>query len=406
MTQRVPHLALIAGGGVAGLEALIALHSLAGDHVEITLMAPHDEFIIRALSVQDPFARPAPRRYSVAQICADHGATFVRDALHGVRCETGTVATQSGAELPYDSLVVAVGAHPTPTFTSVIMFRGLQDAEAMHGLIQDVEGGYSKRISFVVPTGVTWPLPLYELALLTAERAADLCLDVALTIVTPEDRPLGIFGPQAGAEVDRVLQEAGISVITGTDVRDVDHGKVRGVSGDVIADAERVVALPRLAGPRIHGVPHHADGFLPVDEHGQVRDVPGVYAAGDGTSFPIKQGGIAAQQADAVAHAIAHRAGARVAPAPFRPTLRAKLLTGRRTMFLREAIDSGAGTGASVASGHTLWWPPTKVAAPYLAPYLERIDRGGGAEQPPHASAPAPILADGDPAGGIEVLGR
>jgi sulfide:quinone oxidoreductase len=382
MTQPVPHRVLIAGGGVAGLEALIALHSLGGDHVEITLVAPDESFTVRALSVQGPFAWPAPRSYSLPQICAEHDATFVHDAVHEVHRGTGTVATRSGEELPYDSLMIAVGAQPRFAFANAITFRGLQDAEAMHGLIQDLEGGYAKRIAFVVPTGVSWPLPAYELALMTAERAASLSLDVALTIVTPEDEPLGIFGARASTNLARVLKEAGISVITGTHVRDVDDGKVLGVSGDVIVDAQRVVALPRLGAPRVLGLPHDANGFLAVDEHGQVRDVPGVYAAGDGTSFPIKQGGIAAQQAAAVARAIAHRAGATVVPEPFRPTLRAKLLTGNQAKFLREAIAGGAGAGASVAADYTLWWPPSKVAAPYLGPYLAQLDHGDAVAAP------------------------
>jgi sulfide:quinone oxidoreductase len=375
MTQPLPHRVLIAGGGVAGLEALIALHALAGDHVEITLLAPDDTFTVRALSVQNPFAWPAPRRYSLPQICADHNATFIHDAVHDVHLGTSTVLTRSGDELPYDSLMIAVGALPHFAFASAITFRGLQDAEAIHGLIQDIEGGYAKRIAFVVPPGVSWPLPAYELALMTAERAASLSLDVVLTIVTPEDEPLGIFGANASANLARVLNEAGISVIT-AHVRDVDHGNVLGVRGDVIVDAQRVVALPRLGAPRVLGLPHDAGGFLAVDEHCQVRGVEGVYAAGDGTSFPIKQGGIAAQQAAAVARAIAHRADASVDPEPFRPVLRAKLLTGSQAKFLREAIAGGAGAGASMASNHTLWWPPSKVAAPYVASYLDQQDRG------------------------------
>jgi sulfide:quinone oxidoreductase len=388
MTQALPHRVLIAGGGVAGLEALIALHSLAGDHVQITLVAPDDTFSVRALSVQNPFASPAPRRYSLPQICADHDAAFVHDAVHDVHIGTRTVVTRAGDELPYDSLMIAVGAFPQFAFASAITFRGLEDAEAMHGLIQDIEGGYAKRIAFVVPPGVTWPLPAYELALMTAERAASLSLDVGLTIVTPEDEPLGIFGANASTNLARVLEQAGISVITGTHVRNVDHGKVLGVSGDVIVDAQRVVALPRLGAPRVLGLPHDADGFLAVDVHGEVRGVPGVYAAGDGTSFPIKQGGIAAQQAAAVARAIAHRAGASVDPEPFRPILRAKLLTGSQAKFLREAIAGGAGASASTASNDTLWWPPSKVAAPYLAPYLDQRDRGDGA-----ATVPVELLA-------------
>ena len=65
------------------------------------------------------------------------------------------------------------------------------------------------------------------------------------------------------------------------------------------------------------------------------------------------------------------------------PVLRAELLTGSRSTFLRQAVAGGAGEQASSASDTALWWPPTKVAAPYLAPYLERLDRG--------ASSPAAV---------------
>ncbi len=406
MPQPIPHRVLIAGGGVSGLEAVIALHALAGDRVDVTVIAPDEDFVIRALSVREPFARPASRHHRVADICAAHGAAYRRDALQAVHPESTTVTTESGDELTYDSLLVALGARAFPAFDRVTTFRDQHDSEAMHGIIQDVERGDISAIAFVVPTGVTWPLPLYELALMTAERAWSLCLDVAVTIVTPEERPLGIFGRHASEAVDRTLKQAGITIVTSTHVRDVDRGKVLDISSAVVTEAQRVIALPRLAAPRLTGIPADAEGFVRVDEHGRVPGVAGVFAAGDGTSFPIKQGGIAAQQADAAARVIAGRAGASVAPEPFRPTLRAQLLTGTRSLYLREAVAGGAGDPSSVASDHSLWWPPSKVAAPYLAPYLEQLDRGdttaAAVGSTPHATR---IHAAGDPAGGIDLLG-
>ena len=94
----------------------------------------------------------------------------------------------------------------------------------------------------------------------------------------------------------------------------------------------------------------------------------GVYAAGDGTAFPIKQGGLATQQADAVAETIAAAAGAPIEPQPFRPVLRGMLLTGGDNRFMRNAVAGGEGE-PEVAS-HALWWPPSKVAGRYLAPFL------------------------------------
>jgi sulfide:quinone oxidoreductase len=385
------HHVVIAGGGVAGLEALIALRRLAGDTVRVTLLAPTGEFVLRALSVQDPFARPTPRRYRLARICADHDAEFVRDALQAVDAPSRTIATVAGRTLGYDSLLVAVGARAEPAFAGALTFRGLQDAEAMHGLVQDVEAGAVTRIAFVVPPGATWPLPLYELALMTAERAHAMSVDAGLTIVTCERAPLAVFGRVASERVDALLAERGIVVRTECEVASVDRGDVAGAAGHVEVRAQRVVALPVLSGPAVRGLPGDGDGFVAVDDLGRVAGLDGVHAAGDGTTAPVKQGGIAAQQALAAATAIARRAGADVPLRPFRPVLRAELLTGSRSTYLREHLAGDDGDHGSTTSDHALWWPPTKVAAPHLAPYLEGLDRG----------EPRVLHATGDPARGM-----
>ena len=93
-----------------------------------------------------------------------------------------------------------------------------------------------------------------------------------------------------------------------------------------------------------------------------------VYAAGDATTSSIKQGGVACQQADAAAEAIAARAGADVDPEPFRPVLRGLLLTGSTPRYMRTEVTGGGESGQ--VSDHALWWPPGKIAGKRLAPYL------------------------------------
>ena len=95
----------------------------------------------------------------------------------------------------------------------------------------------------------------------------------------------------------------------------------------------------------------------------------GVFAAGDATAFPIKQGGLAAQQADAVAEVIACAVGADVHPPPFRPILRGTVLTGAAARYLRADISGGAGDDSTIST-EALWWPPNKLCGRYLAPYL------------------------------------
>jgi sulfide:quinone oxidoreductase len=135
-----------------------------------------------------------------------------------------------------------------------------------------------------------------------------------------------------------------------------------------------VVALPRLTPTPIEGIPHDAGGFVPTDPHGRVRGIGDVFAAGDAVAFPIKQGGIAAQQADAAAETIAAAAGAPIEPEPFRPVLRGLLVGGEAPTFLRVELAGGAGD-TSAAAAESLWWPPGKIVGRYLAPFLaERAD--------------------------------
>ena len=263
MTSSPKHVVVV-GGGVGGLEATLALRSLAGYRVLLTLVDPGPAFHVRALSVEDPFAGPAVRRYDLARLCAEADVEFVQDALTGVRADERVITTASGASLPYDELVLAVGARRRAPYSSGVMFRGLEDAEAVHGLVQDVELGMIDSVVFAVPTGTTWPLPLYELALLIAERAWSMSVHVDLTFVTPEERPLGYFGIEASETVGRLAARAGITLLTETHVRELDHGAAIGLDGAPIVQASRAVTVPLLDGPRIPGVPADPGGFIPV----------------------------------------------------------------------------------------------------------------------------------------------
>ncbi len=116
-----------------------------------------------------------------------------------------------------------------------------------------------------------------------------------------------------------------------------------------------------------------------------------MFAAGDATTFPIKQGGLAAQQADAVAEAIAASVGADIDPQPFRPVLRGVLLTGRSPRYLRADISDAAGDKATI-SGEALWWPPDKLAGRYLAPYLS--SQVGSTSCPKESALPVETTLD------------
>jgi sulfide:quinone oxidoreductase len=274
-----------------------------------------------------------------------------------------------GSTLAYDSLLVADGATMRPAFAQAITFGAPGAAEALSGLLADLEDGYARRVAFVLPSGTAWSLPLYELALMTARDVWSAGGEGQLMLVTPEARPLEVFGPESSATVAGLLEQEGIEFI-GSVTPEVRHNHV--VAGDRRIDVDRAVAMPVPVGPRIAGLPTDGAGFIPVDEHGRVRGLDGVYAAGDATDSLIKQGGLAAQQAVAAAEAIAARHGADLEPEPFRPLLRGMLLTGGRDRWLRAPVDDTP--AATQASLEALWWPPAKIATRYLAAVLAGRD--------------------------------
>jgi sulfide:quinone oxidoreductase len=388
---------LIAGGGVAALEAALALQALGEDRLRVELLAPEPQFWYRPLAVAEPFDLGDVRRFDLAELASEAGATFTLGALIGVDAGRRLVQTSAGSSVPYDVLLVACGAVPAPAVPGALTFRGPADTERIRRLLEEIVRGQATRVAFVVPWGAVWSLPIYELALMTAAHLAERGLErVELTLVTPEEEPLQLFGRAGTQAVRELLDERGIALQTGACAVELVDGELRLVPEGGVA-VDRAVALPRLRGPRIDGLPQTVDGFVPVDAHGRVRGVSDVFAAGDVTTFPVKQGGIATQQADAAAEMIAATAGADVSPQPFRPVLRGLLLTGRQPRYLRHEITSGAGE-TSAAGPEPLWWPPAKIVGRYLAPFLGAF---AGVESPPEpAAAPGalPVEVELEPA--------
>lgn len=365
---------VIAGGGVAALETALALARLAGERTDVTLVAPNAEFAYRPLSVREPFAYGPARGYPLSRIARDAGATLLVDALGWVDPGRHTAHTEGGRAIEYDALVLALGARATARYKHALTIDDRRLDETLRGLVQDVEGGYVHSLAFVAPGRMAWPLPLYELALMTAARAYDMGVELASTIVTPEDRPLAIFGPAASASVAQLLADAGIETIGSAYAEIPSTGEIAIHPGDRRLRVDRAIALPELYGPCVRGIPFGEHGFVRVNRYGMVPDVEHVYAAGDATDFPVKHGGLSSQQADAVAQSIAALAGSPVTPEPFAPVIRGILLTGAQPRYLTARLTGGQGFSSQVTDAPT-WSPPSKVASLYLAPYIEGLDR-------------------------------
>lgn len=374
---------LIAGSGVAAVETILALRALAGSRPRITLLAAEPALENRPASVATPFGFGSPAAMPLADIQAHAPFELLAGRLLSVDAARRTVADDAGRSLSFDALVVAVGARPRAVLDGAIAFSGPADAHAVTEALDAAARSGRARLAFTVPVGPGWALPVYELAMLAAIDLRDRgVVDAELTVVTPEPAPLWTFGPQASEAVERLLADRGVTLRTGTLPVAFDAGELELSVGPPVA-ADHVVAVPSLEGPCIDGLPRDGSGFLPVDAFGRVVGVEDVYAAGDATTFPLKQGGVATQQADTVAEVLAAACEAPVTPKPFRPVLRAFLLTGGAPLYLRSALADGpAGTGGEHAwpvngpqpeaevSTRPLWWPPGKVAGRHLAQLL------------------------------------
>src|SRR5512142_2659228 len=330
---------VIAGGGFAGIETLLALRALASDRVQVTLVSPDLDFAYRPAATLEAFDRAQPRLYDLRVLASDLGATFHRARLESVGSDTHYVRLSSGSRLSYDALVIALGARAVATISGALMFRDQRDVPLFRRLLDDVAVGSVHRLVFALPAGCSWPVALYELALLSADHVAKTQADTTITIVSPESGPLGIFGSEPSRLVAELLAERGVRFVGNAAARAVRRdGGLGLLSGEVIA-ADRVVAGPQLRGQWITGVPASWWGFVPVDGLGCVDGLPDVYACGDVTTFPIKQAGLATQQADVIAQRIAVDAGAALGEPTVRRVLQARLVGGPQPMFLWAELD-------------------------------------------------------------------
>jgi sulfide:quinone oxidoreductase len=342
---------LIAGGGIAGAEAALALPDLAADWVEVALRDPRREFVFRPFAGGEPYGAARIFRCDLGQLAERCDASFHADGIVSVDADRRLAVTRGGERLPYDHFVLASGVRMLWAVPGAATFWGVADEGQVGDVIAELRAGALRRLVLTMPAGCSWALPLYELALLS-KSALDKAgvARTQITVATPEDIPLGLFGRHASEQIGRLLEERGIEVLAGANPVRFQAGRLTIASGAEI-EADAVISLPRLEGRRIAGIPHDAGGFVRVDGQGRVIGLEHVYAAGDITTFPLKQGGIATQQADLVAEAIVAEIGAGPEPRPFDPILSGALWERRPAgRYLSPFLDSLAGLAENANS--------------------------------------------------------
>jgi sulfide:quinone oxidoreductase len=310
------------------------------------------------------------RRIPLDGLLADAGAQRFPLNVSSVDPAFRVVWTTAGREFEYDELVLALGAEPVPVVPHATTWDDRTGADTLGGLMRDFELGYSKRLSVVIPAGPVWPLRGYELALLFTLDARAMSLDIQTWLVTPERSPLETLGSEAVRSVSDALRDAGVEVVFAEQV-EVEPGRrvvIAAHPSGRRVEVDRVVALPTLRGRPIPGVPVEEHGFVEVNEHCRVNGLEHVWAVGDITTYPVKSGGMAAEQADVAAEAIAAAAGADIEPRAFEPAGRADLAALPAGRYLQPWLET-EGTAQSATNLPTLEVP--------IITYLQRDFQAG-----------------------------
>ncbi len=366
---------LIAGGGVAALEALLALNERLEAPRQITLLAPGGEFRYRPLAAYRGLVPGLRTTVDLAEVAAEHDAEYRRDHLDSVHASRSEAVTRDGSRIAYRALIVAIGAIAINPFPGAVTLGLPRQEAAFQALVERVRTGAVQRVVIVVPPHLSWTLPAYETALML--RHASGLPSMRITVTTPERAPMDEFGPEIGDAIADRLRDRDIELCPRTVPETIAEDELW-VPSLGLTPVDAVVVLARPAGPLVAGLPHDALGFIPVDGVGRVVGTPGVWAAGDATTQATKQGGFALQQVDTVSEDVTS-ALAGAAPRGERPeqvplVMRATLLDGEHVLYL--CAEQESGRWRSVASWDPLWSPPGKVAGGRLTRYLARRESG------------------------------
>lgn len=328
---------LIVGGGVAALEACLALRWDRSCDAEVTLLTASRNFTFRALSVLEPFGLSAAPQFAIAEVISDCVSEIVYDELSSIDVDAREATTASGSKLKFDVAIVATGGSPHSKLDSAIIVGAPGWMGRMSIVVAQVDAGLVARIVFVMPEGASWVLPLYELAMFTADRARGRLRDIDVELIIPDANPLAEFGEQASARVVDLLIESGVRLARNCrvveyvdDVLTTDDGRT--------VNTGFVVALPEIRGNRIDGLEHDREGFLPVDGYGLVSGTDCIYAAGDITDFRIKHGGIASQQANIAVQAIVEGHGGDADDRASKFKLEGMLLSPHEPTFMHSVV--------------------------------------------------------------------
>jgi len=336
---------VIVGAGFAGLECARAL---AGAACDVTVLDRENHHCFQPLLYQVAVAALAPGDVAWPIRALLRRAANVRVVMAeatGIDREAAVVRTASGADFPYDRLVVATGAghayfgHDDWARVAPGLKRAEDAVDIRRRLLCAFEAAETAptpetraaHLTFVVvgggPTGVEMAGAIADLArdaLPDDFRAFDP-RDARVMLVEAGPRLLQTFPDRLATSAARALARRGVEVLTGRPVTDISAGSIR-IGDEVLAAGTVLWAAGVRASPAADwpSAPHDRAGRVGVGEDLRLPSDPSVFVVGDTAAASLQGRPVpglapaAKQMGRHVARTLIAELRGRPGPGPFR----------------------------------------------------------------------------------------
>ncbi len=288
---------VILGGGSGGV---VAAHDLArhrnGHRIVLVERQPLYGFAPSFLWVMSGARRPEQVTVDLRRL-ARRGVALTQAEVRAIDVGAGSVETSTGS-IPYDRLVVALGAELAPDALpgfaeAAHNVYALEGAVSAGRALEQFEGG--RVVVLVSRLPYKCPAAPYETALLAEAllRRRGVRAGSTVDVYTPEPFPMPTAGPVLGEALRRILEQRRIGFYPGQSVERIEPvARELVLTGGVRVGYDLLLGVPphRAAAPVRESGLAAESGFIPVDRSTLATNADGVFAIGDITTIPLAGG--------------------------------------------------------------------------------------------------------------------
>lgn len=309
---------VILGGGVGGLVVANKLRKALSKDNDIILIDREKNYLYQASLLWMMVGwRRKEQIQKPLSLLERKGIRVINALVQKIDFENQRVFS-SGGEETFDYLVITLGAdifpEKIPGFSEAA--HNLYDLSGVERIKESIETFHKGHIVIAITSkSFRCPAAPPEAALLLYEYFRRNQKNVTIELVTPNQLPLGVAGPEVGNMVVSLLQSRGIRFTPLHQVSKFDPAKK-----EITFQEGKPLSYDLLIGIPPHGLPPVLKDIPILGESGWVKvnprtletDIENVYALGDVTGIPLaigkplpKAGVFAHFQAETVAHNIA-----------------------------------------------------------------------------------------------------